>query len=239
MGGYYTPPLGGGSGGSLLKVATVTLTGAQLAALNSTPVEILAAPGTGKVFVQADLKSALQSTVGTTPYSVFTNALVIRLSYGDPADAKFFASVEDLIDGGWLGADRFGAFGINFDVGGSGAKSQRDNKAINALIVNGTGRITASNRTAGNFGTGYIPTETFTPTGTNAQGVVDTVDGLGAVLTYHLVAQGASIAPTNAVDCPGDIAGTGFQIDITAIQSVSGGDGTVTLTIPYIVVTLQ
>jgi hypothetical protein len=58
-----------------IQVATVTLTSAQLKALRATPVQLVAAPGAGKV-IQA-ISSFWQYSAGATPYTVPDGSLVI------------------------------------------------------------------------------------------------------------------------------------------------------------------
>lgn len=95
-------------------------------------------------------------------------------------------------------------------------------------------------------GTGYAAGDTGTvnPYGSVtvvlAAYVIDTVDGGGAVLTYHLSANGAGYKSgstgnhtTTGGGQPG--AGTGFQIDV---NSVTPGNGSGLITITYKIVTL-
>jgi hypothetical protein len=76
-------------------------------------------------------------------------------------------------------------------------------------------------------GSGYAPGDTFVVNSANyAAGVVDTVDGGGAVLTYHLISDGVAatvgIASTAAVTGSGDGA---FTIDILTLFTSSGTAG--------------
>lgn len=224
-----------GGSGSAFRIATVTLTGAQLAAINSTPITAIAAQGTGKKISPASTVVAdSQFTVGTTPYTTY-GSLFLKTRY--ESSELNFLGVSNLLNSA-LGTDNSSTqyFGVEF---ASGVKSSFDNKGLQFIgDPSSTGRITASNVTAGNAGMLYAPGDTFTVnTGdVDAAGVVDTVGVGGDVLTFHLSAQGTlySVAGGNATTATSG-AGTGLQIDITAIQSVADGDGTLTLTIPYIV----
>lgn len=227
-----------GAGGSLLKIATVTLTGAQLAAINSTPVTAIAAQGAGKMIVPVPIISE-QFMVGSA-YSSYGSLQINLTTHGHlwqniagGGDLSLFLSTDAVFSADLPGLA--GAPVVSADLS--------NRSVVVSISTLASGRILASNITAGNAGTGYVAGETFTPNAGNndAQGVVDTVDGSGAVLTYHiaLADAGTLYEILGSVHCEGDLAGTGLEIDITAIQSVSGGDGTLTLTIPYIVVTLQ
>lgn len=224
------------SGGSLLKIATVTLTGAQLAAINGTPVTAIAAQGAGKFPLLQGTVIQAQYTTGTVPYTIYGNLRILGnlgvsgLNLIDQNNISFTIGTDSVSTGEFQTLQR------------SGTASQFDNLAliIKALSTS-TGRVTASNVTAGNAGLLYAPGDSFLITGAggNAAGIIDTVGVGGNVLTYHFTAQGTGYAVANNKATTTGGAGSGFEIDITAIQSVSAGDGTLTLTIPYIVVTLQ
>jgi hypothetical protein len=102
--------------------------------------------------------------------------------------------------------------------------------------------IRASSLNAG--GTGYAIGDAFSVDGVNADaaGVVDTVSGPGAVLTYHLTAQGSAYVTTtgNTTTATGGT-GTGLTLNTTAGAgsgltvnvTVQTGDGTLTVTTWY------
>ncbi len=239
-----------------LHVAQVEITGAQLAAINSTPVTLLPAPGAGKA-ISSILTSALtvfvfptQFKAGTTPYTFYGDLnLGIAFDGVGPlaGTARTIAGLE-AIDVARIGTDYFwpnGEWDSIDDTLGVVAKFENKAWILTADPESespSTGRITASNVTAGQAGLLYAPGDTFTiNTGDGlAAGVVDTVGGGGNVLTYHLTAQGttypvsAGVATTTTSGV-----GSGLQLDITAIQSVADGDGSIWLTIPYIVVDLH
>jgi hypothetical protein len=82
------------------------------------------------------------------------------------------------------------------------------------------GRVDSSSLVSG--GSGWSVSDTFTIDGGNADavGVVDTVSG-GAVVTYHLSAQGSGYKTTAAAATTTGGGGTGLTIDIVS----SGADG--------------
>jgi hypothetical protein len=76
-----TGPAGGGSGVGL-SVITVSLTNNQLLNLNSSPVQILPAPGDGKAYLV--VASVYNLAFGTTPFTVTDNT--VGLYYGDASN---------------------------------------------------------------------------------------------------------------------------------------------------------
>jgi len=95
--------------------------------------------------------------------------------------------------------------------------------------------------TLGSGGTGYATTNTFNLDGagdTNAQGVVDTVDGGGAVLTYHLTAIGTCYPVQNGITTTATSGGgSGLTINVTALTPQ--GDGESWVTVDYRVIPLH
>ncbi len=77
---WHTPAAGSG----LLKVATVTLSGADIAAIGTTPVAAVPAPGAGRMIVICGYFITIQSKPGTTPYDVFGTAELYVSYDGDP-----------------------------------------------------------------------------------------------------------------------------------------------------------
>lgn len=224
------------SGGGGLSVARIVLNAVALDAINSTPVVAIAAPGANKA-IRLMGAGSIESKAGTTAFSLYSGALTLRAYYENSSGP--FAAGTDIIDDGLINSDQFAPLAFTASEPG-GATTLFSNKALVILAVPGSqGRITASVLADG--GALYAPGDTFTvDTGIgNAAGVVDTVDGGGAVLTYHLTAQGTAytVSSANATTATTGI-GTGLTIDITGIQTVSGGDGSVTITLPYIVIDL-
>lgn len=86
----------GGGGGGGLQVAKVTLSSAQILALNTTPIQIIAAPGAGNMVIPVAF--SFNAGAGTTAYT-FTGTA--GLYYGDPANTNlvdqnsFFAAASD------------------------------------------------------------------------------------------------------------------------------------------------
>jgi hypothetical protein len=59
---------GGGGAGGAVQIATVTVSSAELLALATTPIQLIAAPGAGKVI--APFMFAMQYKAGSTPYTL-------------------------------------------------------------------------------------------------------------------------------------------------------------------------
>lgn len=94
-----------GGGGAVLSTAKISLTSAQLLALNTSPVEIIAAPGTGKYI--AVIQSVYNSLAGATPYAYADGSNGNGLFYGgadgaggDGTDNQVFANASSAINVG-------------------------------------------------------------------------------------------------------------------------------------------
>jgi len=114
--------------------------------------------------------------------------------------------------------------------------------AVGAATTVGGRRITGSALNGG--GTGYVASDTFTPAGGGgsfAQGVIDTVDQNGAVVTYHFTTQGQDYNPGTNIPTGTSGAGTGFTIDITQVRdgltftvdAITVGNGTARIVAEY------
>lgn len=86
------------------------------------------------------------------------------------------------------------------------------------------GAIATDVVTAGNAGLGYVPSDTGTvddtlPGGVTAVYVIDTVDGDGAVLTFHLAERGTGYTISTAnTTTPTSGGGSGFRLDTPVID---------------------
>jgi hypothetical protein len=206
-----------GSGASPLLVSNITLTAAQLNALNTSPPTLIAAPGAGKLIVPFGFAQsvifgtvALTTGVGTTfgpNYSGIATALIPNgtlFAPGQVFSSKFiytpsaFSAVVALMPGA-------------------------DNTA---LVLNGAdnfgGAIATSSLGAG--GTGYAMGDTGTITTGNGDATYEvlTVGALGAVLTYSITAPGtgyvtgAGQATATGGAQPG--VGINFTINVNSIK---------------------
>lgn len=152
---------------------------------------------------------------GVTPYAVATFAnqpLVLSVDAG-----KYIA-------GGAVGAWSLHDAGAGYALTDTG--SVATDNACTAVLSGASENYTVTRLTSA--GTGYAANDTFTVNGggTLAAGVVDTVGAAGDVLTYHLTSGGDTYAAVANVDTTATSGtGTGFQIDITAVD---GGTGEIT-----------
>lgn len=225
-------PLGPPSSRGALQVATLRLTSAQILALDTVPIQIVAAPGAGAVV--SPVVAAVSYTFGTKAYNTAGGAggAYLGFNYGavepftldgtvvydQTTASRYFAKVKD------FGVEALAAVAntaVTLDLGDSLA----------------AGPIVTSAKNAG--GALYAPGDTGTidvggPVG-DAAYVIDTVGGGGAVLTYHLTSAGTAYATavgsttTNGGGQPG--IGTGFTVNITAVTK---GDGTFTVSLYYV-----
>jgi len=233
---------------------TVSLTASQINHLFSAPQTVLAAPGAGKAIVPIFVE--WYNHVGTVPTgSPGADAGNIILSYQNGSgrtvagDGGLFEVIASSVV---FSSSTPGGYGpiTAFTPGGAALFSDISNQSL--VISNSVedyikyGAILTSSVTAGNAGTGYVIGDTGQVTGYGfvtdilARYVVDTVDGGGAVLTYHLTSNGAGYktgTTGNATSTSGAQPGigTGFQIDV---NSVTPGDGSGQLVLTYKIVTL-
>lgn len=195
----------------------VDVSAAQIAALDGTPVTVLAAQGASTVIVP--VAAAFQYKPGTIPFAA------------KPSVSLYVGAVE---------AARTGETGLDALVAVVSAFTPRSSIVLapnTALTLKAQsaigylGPILTTSLNAG--GSGYAAGNTGTIDGgsTLATYVVDTVDGGGAILTYHLTAlgQGYAVATgvtTTVVTGGGDGA---FTVDILTITNASNGTGRVTV----------
>lgn len=245
-------PGGGGSLGPVL-ASRVTLTKAQILALDATPVTIIPAPGANRAIIV--LGGSLEAIFGTVAY-VGNVQPALQLTYDGIAfvAATGIGSAPDTgvtalltaAQSGWLPLNT----GLLYDSSGMSATvapAVISNKAIKLIAPSNAGYnfgpiVTATLGAAGlgyvNGDTGIIdPSDlvssgdaTYTITSVGTLGVVTgfTVSGAG---TAYPVANG--LATGTGGGQPG--IGTGFTVNVTAITT---GDGTLAVTLYYSVVSL-
>lgn len=126
---------GGGGGGEPVQKVTIPLTSAQLLTLQSTPIQVIPAPGAGKVINL--LQAMIVYTFVSTPYSL-----------GDNANLELTASGNSLTL-----LNIAGILGLSFDLAAAflttwgSPPSTLDNQPID-LTFDGTADITAGDGTA-------------------------------------------------------------------------------------------
>lgn len=206
---------GSSSGGSDFAKTTVTLSNAQLLALNVTPVTLVAAQGAGTIVLPVWVYSRL-----TAPTPTFPQA---QVTVGYAA-----AGI-----GLWGLASSFtgrSANGVNLVVTPGDVTAANASDLVNAPVsafattTLNAGAILTSVLVAG--GSGYGAGNALTVLGGNsdAVGVIDTVDGSGAILTYHLTNGGTGYTTTNnPVTLSDGMAGNDGTANVTAITPPTGG----------------
>lgn len=210
----------------------VELAAADLIASATAPFPIIPAPPSGSVIV---VRSAFLSyRVGSTAFQQVGS--YVSLYYGSafpwvlimpgPSGGYAFFGATDLV-------------GI-FDIQGFGTASTNvAGQPLNLIAPVNVGPV-ATFSIGASSGTGYSIGDTGLISGGDgtAEYVVDTVDGSGAVLTFHLDNNGNSYA--NTVNSVTSIeTGSGDGTLTINIDSVTLGNGTATLHIDYAVVSLS
>jgi hypothetical protein len=225
----------GGGGGSVLS-AIVDLTTAQIATLHSAPVTLVAAPGAGLVLVP--VAGSLQSLAGTEPFGVPT---FVRVGY--PATDHLEISTSDPFV--WsVVASEYQAIQSN-SAATPKAQAAAENAPLELFAGGSDPGLTGSIlTTAVNApGTGYAPGDTGTVVnplaGTTALYAIDTVDGGGGVLTFHLTNNGTQYSVATGVGTTVTAGGGdgAFAIDVNTITPLS--DGVARVQVLYYVMTLR
>jgi hypothetical protein len=235
---------GQGAGGGFpndVQKATVTIDAADLLNMDTVPVFLLAAPGAGKVIIP--IHTTLECIAGSQPYSQIEGSPYVWFVYGSAPQASGAAgylNVSAQTDFSQTSNQiTFGAAAWNAEGGVSpsaGAANQPIYAELSQAINDGP--ISASTLGAG--GSGYAPGDTGIINGSSdntATYVIDTVDGGGAVLTYHLTSGGTlnlyglatGVATATGGAQPGGGDGT-FTVNITGVTT---GNGSLILTLWY------
>lgn len=250
-------PNGGGGGGGgdpgPILVATASLTKAQILALGTTPVTLIAAPGANKAIIL--LGGILEGVFGTTAY-VSEGSPPLNLTYGGIAFAGN-TGIMQVTDGGSSGVLTAAHSAsrplqpLLYSAEGEANSAKANSVIVNQSVTLSSGSVANFNygpivtTTLGVGGTGYAANDTgfINPNGevssADATYKVLTVDGDGAVLTYQVTAAGFAYPVENGIDTgtgggqPGS--GTGLTLNITAVTT---GDGTLNVTLYYTVNTL-
>lgn len=175
---------GGSPSSSPLNIATVTLTGAQLAAINTVPVTVIAAQvGKYPNLSVAGIGIPAQFTAGTTPYTVF-GTLFLTAYLGDNSGLAVTSTSEGNVTGS-VGSDV--VVPLEFvPINSPGTASQFSNlPIILQASASSSGRVTAINITGLRGGSAYAPGDTghLNDGDSTANYIVGTVDENGRVLT--------------------------------------------------------
>ena len=233
--------IGGGGGG--LSSATVQIDGSAISTLNSVPVELVAAPNSGHCIVPVVWTA--EYVAGPCAY-VFPG--LVSLFYGAPAlgapvgaggiQTAFNWNSAAAPTSGWTNT-----IGLIGQVAPDPANV--NGAAVNLAAATGDATVYGpiDTTTLNDGGSGYAAGDTGTIDGNQygsaAAYVVDTVDGGGAVLTYHVTDPGDGYTTaTGVTTTPGGSqpgAGSGFTVDVTIVAAL--GD-TLTITLYYLTQTI-
>jgi hypothetical protein len=154
---------GGGGGGGVLSVASVKLTNAQVLALPTTPVQLVAAPGAGKVLIPF---LAVFYLDWTADYTNIDAHAVLKVGYSPTGSLTFLVAFVEIANSGVSGvlaegASNYAVLGptaiangaSSFVVAVSGSNDEPGQTNVALLLA-------ATNALAGNF-TGGDPANTL------------------------------------------------------------------------------
>lgn len=201
--------------------ASVSLSAAQLLDLYNTPVEIVAAPGAGKIIVPQGKISVVFTPVTTPYYHIST----LGLKWAG-TDVKRGLLNTDRVLNKTLPTWHFITI-QDFDGGPHVVTNVALQVYVDVNLVGGlllTGSIN-------NAGVDYVPGDTINFNDDVL--TVDTVDGLGAVTGVTITDHGTSNVPATGVATGTSGAGVGFTYNVL---TATVGDGTAVVTVPYQVI---
>lgn len=241
------------SSGNLGFIARITLTVAQIRALHTTAVQITPVPGVGQVIIPRWV--AMSYNFGSVPYFSSTgstdatfslyidsdNPLPVFSAFSSPTTLTATdAPSADIVS---QSSDTVGFVNVAVFSDGAGTTFSVPTVSLAELQM----FLTASDDFTGGLplttilhaaGTGYAEGDTVSD-GSTLLATVDTVDGSGLVLTYHVTALGTTpygpgvnvAMSTNLAPQAGD--GTGFEIQVVTCQE---GDGTLDIEVSYAII---
>jgi hypothetical protein len=213
------------AGAGAIKTVTVDISSSDLINAGTTPIVLVAAPGANKMLIV--VSASLLYKYNSVAYN--SNAGV-RLEYDNLGPfGSTLVLPNDFFE--TVGGNNIGVFTLPF--GEVSVASLGSTNLPLTLVANvACGPILSASLDVG--GSGYAPgdTGTITSGGADATYVVDTVDGGGAVLTFHLSGNGShyEVSTGNATSVDTGGGDGGFTIDI---GSVTLGNGTARATICY------
>lgn len=216
----------------VVQTAVVDLDSEQIATGNSSPIEVIPAPGPGKVILYGGAVAA--SDGGAIPYPNSSST-----------DGNFFYDGSDVIlnDPVLLIAN-----GLDDVLTGPATPVSFTTDllladAVDKALVftlgndNPNGAVATINPVPDVGGSGYAPGDQFLIGPLNAIGEVDTVDGGGAVLTWHLVSGGFDQSP-GAGQATAKLGGGGDDALTVTVLTITPATGTARLWIKYQILTL-
>lgn len=216
-------------------MSTVELSSGDIAALDTVPFELVAAPGVGKAVVPSVVEFLYLS--GSIIYDTGVGSASAQISWEPLGNINIEpdANLQELLQN-----ETDQLIIINSPLGTNArALADLEDQAVSLAspaTFNTVGSILTSSLANGGADYGANDTGVVSGGDTGAKYKIDTVDGGGAVLTYHLTTTGIGhtvgngVATTTGGLQPG--AGTGFTIDVVSV-SISPGDGTLQVTTFY------
>jgi hypothetical protein len=214
--------------------STVTLTAAQIHALNSTPVQQVPAPGANQIL--ALVGSALVYNFGSKVFQTQGNPVPVLQYQGSTDPAMSDSLPPQLLTRSQSGFN-YSAGGFSFLV----ALLDDLNRALELTDSANYNAGPIANTTLGASGSGYAAgdTGTITQGANDATYVITSVGALGVVTSFMITASGNQYVVANGVATatggaqPG--AGIGLTVNITAVTL---GDGTLKVVSYYQVVSV-
>ena len=193
----------GGSGLSEVLFAKVTLTNAQLATLDTIPIELIPAPGADKVAFPLIIYTNTKG--GVMPYTGF------KLYYGDTAGMPVSNSLAQM---------PYQTAARPVDE----IENATENLANLPIILGATAPMLLAGAIVSfaidGAGTGYLVGDALTPTETDAVLTVATIGAAGEVLTATLTTPGTNTYVGAGQTLNGG-AGTGATVNVTAVDSAA------------------
>lgn len=210
-----------------LRFASVVLSPSDIENLNSTPFELIPAPGSG-FFIRIVPNFSCSYRAGATPFQSFSGVDATALEV-------FFTGLVGgllaiLLTTEFLQADSsVGQFSCESLTGNV------ENLAVVLGFPEGGGRVLAAS--VGDAGLGYLPGDSANTADSIPLVVtIDTVGGLGEVLSFTITDAGAGVFPGPNQSTSTSGAGIGFTINVDSIQTLAGGDGTIAVGVAYAIV---